>query len=184
MLHRFVEFVQPLAASLGGPGLVLIAFLDSSFLSFPEVPDLLLVWLVIHHPARWPYYVVDGDGRIRRWVLRHLHRGAQRRRGHDAPAVPRRARWIARCGPFGATDCWPCLFRRCCRRRRHSRFSSSSPGSPAFRRARFGVAIVFGRGLRYLAEALLAYRYGEQAMRYINENLARCPCGRPSRSSS
>ena len=56
MLHRFVEFVQPLAASLGGPGLVLIAFLDSSFLSFPEVPDFLLVWMVIHHPARWLYF--------------------------------------------------------------------------------------------------------------------------------
>src|SRR5437763_14585253 len=55
-MHRFVQVVQALAASMGGPGLFLLAFLDSSFLTFPEVPDFLLVWLIIQHPARWPYY--------------------------------------------------------------------------------------------------------------------------------
>src|SRR5688572_27359496 len=58
MLRRIVEFIQPLALSLGGPGLLLIAFLDSSFLSFPEVPDLLLVLLVVEHPQWWMYYAL------------------------------------------------------------------------------------------------------------------------------
>src|SRR5207237_570616 len=35
----------------------------------------------------------------------------------------------------------------------------------------FLTAIVFGRGFRYTAEALLAHRYGDHAMRYINDNL-------------
>jgi membrane protein YqaA with SNARE-associated domain len=56
MWHRLVEIIEPLAASYGGPGLLLLAFLDSSFLSFPEVPDFLIVWLVTQHPSRWLYY--------------------------------------------------------------------------------------------------------------------------------
>ena len=65
MLHRLVESIQPYAASLGGPGLVLIAFLDSSFLTFPEVPDFLLAWLVVQHPVRRDHangaYLIDDE---------------------------------------------------------------------------------------------------------------------------
>ncbi len=42
-MQRLAVWVQGFADSLGGPGLFLIAFLDSSFLSFPEVCDLLVV---------------------------------------------------------------------------------------------------------------------------------------------
>ena len=45
-MHRLVAWVQASRVALGGPGLFLIAFLDSSFLSFPEVVDLLIIWLV------------------------------------------------------------------------------------------------------------------------------------------
>ena len=56
LLQRFVDFLQPLALQLGGPGLAIIAFFDSSFLSLPEVSDVLIVVLTIQHPARWLYY--------------------------------------------------------------------------------------------------------------------------------
>ena len=46
------------AVALGGPGLFLIAFLDSSFLSFPEVVDLLIIWLVTAHKERMLYYAL------------------------------------------------------------------------------------------------------------------------------
>src|SRR4051812_5387225 len=55
-MKRVLEWVQGFALALGGPGLFLIAFLDSSFLSFPEVVDLLIVWLTIQHPHRMLYY--------------------------------------------------------------------------------------------------------------------------------
>ena len=35
--------VQTFALGIGGPGLFLVAFLDSSFLSLPETNDLLVV---------------------------------------------------------------------------------------------------------------------------------------------
>src|SRR4029450_6633283 len=57
-MRRVLEWVQGFALALGGPGLFLIAFLDSSFLSFPEVVDLLIVWLTIQHPHRMLYYAL------------------------------------------------------------------------------------------------------------------------------
>src|SRR5688500_12645087 len=55
-MHRFMDWARGFAIALGGPGLFLIAFLDSSFLSFPEVVDLLLVLMVTRHPERMPFY--------------------------------------------------------------------------------------------------------------------------------
>jgi len=86
---------------LGGAGLFVVAFLDSSVLSFPFVTDLLFMEFVIRRPARILYYIAAAtlgslagcvwlyllakkgveayrrkrgekpDGRIRRWVARH-----------------------------------------------------------------------------------------------------------------
>ena len=49
-------WLQGIVASAGGMGLFLIAFLDSSVLTFPVINDLLLIDLTIHYPARMPYY--------------------------------------------------------------------------------------------------------------------------------
>ena len=42
-MARITAWIEAFALSVGGPGLFVIAFLDSSFLSFPEVNDLLIV---------------------------------------------------------------------------------------------------------------------------------------------
>ncbi len=54
--HRLTNTIGPFAAQLGAPGLALVAFFDSSFLSLPEVADALLVLAVVHNPVLWPYY--------------------------------------------------------------------------------------------------------------------------------
>src|ERR1017187_4932687 len=41
---------------MGGPGLALIAYLDSSFLSLPEIADGIIVAAVAAHPGLWWYY--------------------------------------------------------------------------------------------------------------------------------
>lgn len=51
-----MTWVQAWATALGGPGLFIIGFLDSSFLSFPELNDLLVISLVMQHPHRLLYY--------------------------------------------------------------------------------------------------------------------------------
>ena len=48
-----------LALALGAPGLFLVAFLDSSFLSLPEVADLLVVWMVTRTRRAMLLYVVS-----------------------------------------------------------------------------------------------------------------------------
>ena len=48
-MRQFGQWVLAVADSIGGPGLFLIAFLDSSFLSFPQANDLLIVLKVAQH---------------------------------------------------------------------------------------------------------------------------------------
>src|SRR5688500_16931937 len=55
-MARITAWLEAFALSIGGPGLFVIAFLDSSFLSFPEINDLLIVLLVVRHPERMVYY--------------------------------------------------------------------------------------------------------------------------------
>jgi membrane protein YqaA with SNARE-associated domain len=170
MLRRLVEFIQPFAASLGGPGLLLVAVLDSSFIPLPEVPDLLLVWFVVQHPSRWLYYAgmttlgsvigcytlysifrKGGEAMLRRrFKPERLERGLGviRRYGLLAVLIP------AILPPPAPFKIFVIL--------------AGASGIPV---RRFLMAVILGRGFRYFAEALLAYHYGSSAMAYISENL-------------
>ena len=57
-MRRLLAWVQGFAESLGGPGLFVIAYLDSSFLSFPQVCDALIVLLTVRHPERMVFYAL------------------------------------------------------------------------------------------------------------------------------
>jgi LPXTG-motif cell wall-anchored protein len=56
-VQSFIKWVYGLALSFGGPGLFVVAFLDSSFISLPQINDLLVVAMVLENPALMPYYV-------------------------------------------------------------------------------------------------------------------------------
>src|SRR5262245_21252802 len=55
-MARITAWIKAFAIGIGGPGLFVIGFLDSSFLSFPEINDLLVIVMVTHYPARLVYY--------------------------------------------------------------------------------------------------------------------------------
>src|SRR5215471_12584787 len=55
-MRRFAAWIEAYAVAWGGPGLFVIGFLDSSFLSFPEVNDLLIMGTVMRHPHLLVYY--------------------------------------------------------------------------------------------------------------------------------
>jgi membrane protein YqaA with SNARE-associated domain len=58
ILGKLAGMLQGLATALDGPGLFLVAILDSSFLSIPEGNDILIVMLSIGKPwGRMAYYV-------------------------------------------------------------------------------------------------------------------------------
>jgi membrane protein YqaA with SNARE-associated domain len=161
--------VQGVALSLGGPGLFLLAFLDSSFLSFPEVVDLLIIWMTTRHKALMVYYATlstlgsiagcfalylvarkGGETFLRkRFHERHVDRalGAFRKHGLLAVIVPS---LLPPPAPFkvfvlaaGVADIAP---------------------------LQFVVAIAIGRGLRYFGEGLLAVWYGERAIAFMQDN--------------
>jgi membrane protein YqaA with SNARE-associated domain len=55
-LGAWKQKIVAFAGALGAPGLFLISFLDSSFLTFPVINDLLLIELSMRRPARMPLY--------------------------------------------------------------------------------------------------------------------------------
>jgi len=58
MLERLAQMLQGIVTALDGPGLFLVAILDSSFLSIPEGNDILIVILSIGATwGRMSYYV-------------------------------------------------------------------------------------------------------------------------------
>jgi membrane protein YqaA with SNARE-associated domain len=169
-LHHLASLVQQLAERLGGPGLALLAFLDSSFLSFPEVADVLIVVLVVQHPAAWVYYGLlttagsvagcyilyamarkGGEAFLRqRFHERHVDRGLAlfQRYGLLAVIVPS---ILPPPTPF--------------------KIFVLLAGVADVRPRTFIAAVTIGRGVRYGGEALLAYLYGDRAIDFIQNNM-------------
>lgn len=57
-MKGFVNWMQGVAVALGGPGLFIIGFLDSSFLSFPMINDLMVIGMVTRHKSLLIYYAL------------------------------------------------------------------------------------------------------------------------------
>jgi membrane protein YqaA with SNARE-associated domain len=165
-MKSFVAWIEALALQLGGPGLFLIGFLDSSFLSLPQINDLLIIWMVVKNPALMPWYALmatlgsiagctvmyyigktGGDALMRkRFRESHVLRGLAlfQRYGVMAILVPA---LLPPPAPF--------------------KIFVMMAGVAKVPLGKFWLAIAVGRGLRYFAEGLLAIRYGEQALEFI-----------------
>jgi len=55
-VRDFISRIYGFALGLGGPGLFVAAFLDSSFVSLPQINDLLVVLMVTRNKTWMPYY--------------------------------------------------------------------------------------------------------------------------------
>jgi membrane protein YqaA with SNARE-associated domain len=55
-VKSFIAAIYGFALSLGGPGLFAVAFLDSSFVSLPQINDILVVLMVTQNKAWMLYY--------------------------------------------------------------------------------------------------------------------------------
>jgi membrane protein YqaA with SNARE-associated domain len=165
----FVEWIRTSAISLGGPGLFVIAFLDSSFLSFPEVNDLLIVWLTTRHKERMAYYALMTTlGSIAGCLALY----SVARKGGEALLLKR----------FNQQS----LERNMERFRRYGLLAILVPsilppptpfkvfvlaaGVAKVPLPRFITAIAIGRGVRYFGEGLLAVWYGDAAADFIKQN--------------
>jgi membrane protein YqaA with SNARE-associated domain len=57
-VKSFITWIYGFAVGIGGPGLFAIAFLDSSFVSLPQINDILVVLMVTQNKAWMPYYAL------------------------------------------------------------------------------------------------------------------------------
>lgn len=168
-MRRFLDWVMGLAEAMGGPGLFLLAFLDSSFLSFPEVVDILMIGLVARYPERMVWYAAmptigsvlgayviyalarrGGEAFLRkRMKEQHVERAFRvfRKYGLLAIAVPS---ILPPPVPF--------------------KIFILAAGAVRVKPWDFLVAITAGRSIRYFGEALLAAWYGQAAIQFMHDH--------------
>jgi membrane protein YqaA with SNARE-associated domain len=168
-MSEFVNRIRALALTLGGPGLFLVSFLDSSFLPLPGITDVLLVITVTRNPAAMLFYVamtVAGSvvGCLALHYLGRKGGDALVRRKFTGEKIERAMATLQRNGVVAVLV--PCLL------------PPPSPfkifillaGVAGISATRLAIAVAIGRGVRYLALGLLAVAYGERAMTYMREN--------------
>ena len=168
-MGRILERVQVLALALGAPGLFLVALLDSSVLSLPEIADLLVIWMVVQHKDRLVLYALSATAGSLAGCLLLYYIG---RKGGDA-LVRRRFRsdavdrTLASFQRFGVITVLipsilppPAPFK----------IFVLLAGVARIGVGQFAAAIAIGRGARYFAEGLLALWYGDSAMAFIHEH--------------
>jgi membrane protein YqaA with SNARE-associated domain len=168
-VSSIVSAIRDWATGLGGIGLFVIAALDSSFLSFPQVNDLLVILLSTQNPPRMPYYALmttlgslggcfalyafarrGGELFLRRRVSgRRLERGLAlyQKYGLLAVVVP------ALLPPPMPFKLFVLL-----------------AGAAKVAPWKFGVAVTIGRSIRYFGQGYLAARYGEAAVQMVQSH--------------
>lgn len=168
-MSRLLDWVQSVADTLGGPGLFLIAFLDSSFLSFPNVVDLLIIADVTRHEARWLYYALlpTLGSMTGCFVLYEFaRRGGDRflRKRLDQKHFDRALRMFQKYGLLGvlvpAILPPPVPFK----------VFVLAAGVAKVRPMEFLIAVAMGRGIRYFGEAVLALYFGDRAAEFLTEH--------------
>ena len=162
-MKSFVGWIYGFALAIGGPGLFVIAFLDSSFVSLPQINDILVVLMVTQNKALMPYYALMATlGSVAGcYVIYYLaEKGGEaflRRRlrdGHTerALAVYRRHGVLALVVPALLPP--PAPFK----------LFVLMAGLAGVRPLKFVLAIAIARGARYAALGLLAIWYGDLAL--------------------
>jgi membrane protein YqaA with SNARE-associated domain len=159
------HWLQAIVASTGGLGLLLIAFLDSSVLTFPVINDLLLIELSMQHPTRMPYYAAMatlgsvGGCLVDYYLARkggeamfHKHAGRRARHIHA---------WINRNGFVSilATALLPPPT--------PFKIFVIAAGALEMPVRTFVLGLTIARALRFFGEGILAVKYGDQGAQYL-----------------
>jgi membrane protein YqaA with SNARE-associated domain len=172
MLESISLWLRNTLLPYGGFGLMAIAIADSSFLSLPEVNDILLMTFSINNPDGMLKYAgltilgsvigcallfsvgrKGGEAFLRKRMSGERlqkFRGWYQRFGILAIIVPSLLPpptpfkiFVLSAGAFGIS--WP----------------------------KFLTAVIIGRGIRYLSEGILAVLYGPAAIKFVHENFGR-----------
>ena len=168
-MKTFIAWIQAVALGLGAPGLFAVAFLDSSFLSLPQINDLLLVVAVAKAPHLMPLYAAMATlgslaGCTVMYVIGRKGGEALLRRRFSGRHTERAVRLFSRYGVLAVVV--PAIL------------PPPAPfkvfvllaGVARMPLPQFWLAVGVGRGARYFGEGLLAVWYGERAMTFLESH--------------
>ncbi len=164
-----IAWAQAFALSIGGLGLFFVAFIDASVLSLPEVNDILIVYMVTKNPSYLLYYAAMATAGSIGGSLVVFYVG---RRGGEALLRKQFSReqvdrMQARFKRYGmATVIVPAMLPPPV----PLKLFVLGAGVAGMRTGMFALAVGIGRGVRYVAEGLLAYYYGAAAFEYIKRH--------------
>lgn len=176
MFAQMIAAITDWATQLGGVGLFIIAALDSSFLSFPQVNDVLVIVLSAKYPQRMPYYagLTTAGSMVGCFALFAVaRRGGEvfMRKRLQGAHVDRALKLYQRFGLLAvivpALLPPPVPFK----------VFVLLAGAADVAGWRFAVAIAIGRGIRYFGQGYLAVMYGEHALDFMQEHGAEIGVG-------
>jgi len=155
------HWLQATVAATGGLGLFLIAFLDSSVLTFPVINDLLLIDSSIQYPARMPYYAAMATlGSVGGCVLLYYiaRKGGEAMFHKHAGLRAKKIRaWMKRNGFVSIIGTAllppPTPFK----------VFVVAAGALEMPVRTFVLGLLVARGIRFFGEGILAVKYGPQA---------------------
>jgi membrane protein YqaA with SNARE-associated domain len=168
-MKTFVAWIQAVAATLGGPGLFIIALLDSSFVSLPQINDLLVVAMVLQNPLWMPYYAAMATagsvvGCLVIYSIARKGGEAFIRKRFSARTLDRATRAIERYGVLSlaipAILPPPAPFK----------LFVLLAGVSGMRPVPFALAISIARGVRYVGIGLLTVWYGQSAVAFLERH--------------
>jgi membrane protein YqaA with SNARE-associated domain len=164
---QFKSCVRLILPALGGVGLLLSAFIDSSFVPLPLVTDLLLMELASRHPLRMPYYAAMAAlgslaGCI--WIYWLARKGGQayyrKTQGHPPGRIRKYIRDYPMASVFlPAVAPFPVPFKP----------FVIAQGVFQVPFVTFVIGTLLGRGSLFLIEAFLGARYGAVAKQFLVE---------------
>ena len=158
-------WLATLLATMGGGGLFVATFLDSSVLTLPFIADALVIELSIARPERMPYYCAMAAlgslaGCI--WIYLLARKGGEaffhRRAGKRARTVKRWVQGNAFLSVF-IPGILPPPF--------PFKIFVLAEGVFQVPLKTFVLALLCGRALRYFLEGILAVRYGNAALPFL-----------------
>jgi membrane protein YqaA with SNARE-associated domain len=169
MLSDVVTAIREWASEYGGIGLFVVAALDSSFLSFPQVNDLLIIYLSTKTPSLMPYYagMTTAGSLVGCLVLYGLaRRGGEvfLRKRFSGERVERGLALYQRHGLLAVVV--PSLLPPPTPFKLFVLLAGAAEVSPW----KFLAAIAIGRGIRYFGQGYLAVMYGEAAVELVRDH--------------
>jgi len=153
----------------GGFGLMVLAMCDSSFISLPEVNDILLMTFSINDPAGMVKYAfLTTVGSVIGCALLYAvgRKGGETflRKTFAGERIARVQRWYQRHGILAVIV--PSLLPP----PTPFKIFVLSAGTFGISWPKFLTAVVIGRGIRYFSEGILAVVYGPAAIQFVQKN--------------